>query len=80
MGIRLLKSNIKMIEENINPITDYIEHWCQVSANYRIVAVKMVLLPKLIFIFLNASLASSIKVLNKIQALINLCGAIRKQE
>lgn len=65
-----------MVMENIIPIT-YMQERCTIRDSYklswlgRIVATNMVLLPKLVFVFLNAVLDSPNTILSKMQAIIN---------
>lgn len=66
-----------MVAENINPIINYIQECCKVWEAYnlswfgRTAAVKMVLLPKLISVFLNVILDLQSSLLNNIQAMLN---------
>lgn len=66
-----------MTDENINPIIAHIQERCKTWSTYkpfwlgRVAAVKMVLLPQLLFIFLNTLLDIPVKTLNKIQLILN---------
>lgn len=66
-----------MLQENINPIIELMEDKCHMWENYklfwfgRVTVVKMVLLPKLIFVKLNTDIDIPEAILNKIQATVN---------
>lgn len=66
-----------MIEKNITPLIKHIQERCICWKSYplswlsRIVAIKMVLLPKILFVVLNTVHDLSNVVLNKIQGILN---------
>lgn len=71
------KSAYIMTNENINPFITHIQKHFKTWSTYklswleRVAGVKMVLLPKLIFVFLNAFLDILARTLNRIQSLLN---------
>lgn len=77
LGISISKSYHQMTNDNILLVIKHIQESCarwellKFSWLGRLAAVKMVLLPKLIFIFLNAVLDIPSKLLRKIQTILN---------
>lgn len=77
LGIKICRSKEAIVKENIVPLINYIQEKCQLWNYYplswlgKIVAVKMVLLSKLVFVFLNMSLDLPDKILGKIQGILN---------
>lgn len=77
LGIRICKTYEEMLKKNVMPIINQIQEKCRCWNSYplswmgRIAAVKMVVLPELIFVFLNVILEVSSLVLNRLQDMIN---------
>lgn len=77
LGIIISRSYVQMTNENIVQIIRYIQDCCnkwellKLSWLGRVVAVNMVLLPKLTFVFLNTVLDIQNKMLAKIQNILN---------
>lgn len=77
LGIKICKSPKQMVEENIYPIITYIQDQCKMWEVYKMswlghaAAVKMILLPKLLFVFLNTNLDVPKMTLSKIKSIIN---------
>lgn len=65
------------MEKNIIPLINHMQEKCRGWKSYplswmsRIAVIKMVLLPKLIFVLLNVILDLSNMILNKIQGIVN---------
>lgn len=68
LGIKIFGSNAKMVERNITPILKRKEDQCKIwsidklSWLGKIAAIKMILLPKLVFMFLNTIMEISDKL------------------
>lgn len=77
LGVKISKNYNKMTTVNINPVITYIQECCDLWSSYKlswlgkVAAVKMVLLPKLLFLFLNAFLDVPIKTLQKIRSIFS---------
>lgn len=77
LGIIIGKSYSQMTNENIIPIIRHMHDCCdkwelfKLSWLCRLAAIKMILLPKFIFVFLNAILDIFSKLLKKIQNIVN---------
>lgn len=77
LGVNICRTNEQMLKENITPMITYMEDKCHVWDMYklswqgRVVAVKVVLLPKLVFVLLNTTLDIPEALLNKMQAIVN---------
>lgn len=77
LGILTGRTNEEMVEKNTAPLIVYAQEKCQDWRSYplsllgRIATVKMILLPNILFLFLNVILDLPIKVLNKIQGILN---------
>lgn len=77
LGVRIGITNQEMIYVNIIPLIIYVKEKCTKWALYplswlgRIAVTKMVLLPKILFLFLNIILKVPINLLRKIQGIIN---------
>lgn len=75
-GVTISRDNSRMLAENINPLIYFgrkCQTWenCKLSWLVRTTAIKMILLPKLLFVFLNVILDISQALLNKFQTIIN---------
>lgn len=77
LGITTNTSFDKMVKDNINPITAYMQEHCRMWEAYtfswlgREAVVKMILFPKLLFVFLNAILDIQDVTLSKIPSIIS---------
>lgn len=77
LGILIGRSHADTLVENLMPLIKYIQEKCQrwnihpLSLLGKIVAIKIILLPMILFIFWNVILEISVKSLNKIQGILN---------